>query len=132
MIVILFLILSFICWSSSAFCNSVMDTITHHWWNCKFHSPKYNEAFWNPDSKKKPYIIPHTKYKVNAWHLFKSAMIVLQALSACFIFLVGVQLDVNTNKWILVLDFIVLLTVYGILWNSVFNPFYNKILINKK
>lgn len=128
--VVLFLILgSFLCWALAALCNSIMDTITHHWWGCIFRDDKYNEAFWNPDSKKEPYMIPHTKYKVNAWHLFKSAMIVLFSLSNICMYFVGVLTGCLFNAWISVG---ILLVSYGILWNVPFNQFYNKVLLKKK
>ena len=126
---IILISLSFICWVLAALCNSVMDTITHHWWGSVFNSPKYNEAFWNPDSKKNPYVIPHTKYKVNAWHLLKSAMIVLFSISNICIYLFGTLTIQFFNIWITIG---VLLVIHGLLWNLTFNLFYNKILLKKK
>ena len=131
--VVLFLILSFLCWGLAAYCNSIMDTLKYHYYNSVFNKKYGNNPFWNEDLKDaSPYMIPYTKYKLNAWHLFKSSMIVLQALTACFIFLVGVNIDSDTNAWLLLLDFIILLVLYGIIWNGVFNLFFNKLLVNKK
>lgn len=129
MIALLLLLGSILCWALAAFCNSIMDTITHHWWNCIFHDDKYNESFWNPDSKKLPYIIPHTKYKVNAWHLFKSAMIVLFSISNICMYILGTITHKILNEWI---SAGVLLVMYGVLWNFPFNLFYNKILLKKQ
>jgi hypothetical protein len=130
-IAIVYLSLSFLVWDLAAICNAVMDTLKFHYYNSIFHT-KYgpNNAFWNEDLQgSKPYIIPGTKYKVNAWHLFKSAMIILQALSSCFIFLAGTYITVLPYK---ILIFIGLLIIYGIKWNGFFNLFYNKILLKKK
>lgn len=122
------IIFSFLCWAFAALCNSIMDTITHHWWNCIFHSDKYNEAFWNPDYKGPIYMIPHTKYKVNAWHLFKSAMVFLFSFSNIAMFVVGTIIQDSVNIWV---SIIILLIMYGILWNTPFNLFYNKYLLKK-
>ena len=128
---IVYLSLSFICWELAAICNAVMDTLKYHYYNSFFHK-KFGDknGFWNEDHKDaKPYIIPYTKYKLNAWHLFKSSMIVLQALSSCFIFLAGTYIMVLPHKIIIIIG---LLMVYGVKWNGFFNLFYNRLLVNKR
>lgn len=129
--VIVYISLSFLCWELAAICNAVMDTLKYHYYNSIFRE-KYGDknAFWNEDIKDaKPYIIPGTKYKVNAWHLFKSAMIILQALSSCFMFLAGTYITYLPCKTLIVIGFLI---AYGIRWNGFFNLFYNKILLKKK
>lgn len=90
----------------AAICNALMDTLEHHFDVSIFRN--LNPKFWNPNvSWQYAYIIPFTKYKVDAWHLAKSLMIICLAF-AC------------ANTWYM---FIIL----GIIWNSVFNIFYNRI-----
>lgn len=116
---IIFLILA-------AICNAVCDTLVHHYYNSVFNKKGFPAKFWNPDlSSTEAYIVPHTKYKVDAWHLFKSGMI-------CF--LIGSIVMAHNNGeailnvwWFYLIEYIYL----GITWNAVFNLFYNKILIKK-
>lgn len=130
MVVIVYILLSYLCWSLAAICNAVMDTISHHYWKSIFNTKKYNDNFWNPSiSWKTAVYIPYTKYKIDAWHLFKSAMIILQGLSSCFIFITGTYITDLYNN---ILSIFILLIVYGIFWNTTFNLFYNRILITKK
>lgn len=129
-IVFVYLALSFACWELAAICSAVMDTLKFHYKNSIFHT-KYGDdnAFWNEDLKDaKPYIIPGTKYKVNAWHLFKSSMIVFTALTSCFMFLAGTYITYLPYKILIIIG---LLVVYGFRWNGFFNLFYNKILVKK-
>jgi hypothetical protein len=66
----------------------------------------WNKRFWN-DEEHTSYF-PYTKYKLNAWHLSKSLMIIcICAALSC-------------NIW----EFL----IYGIIWNLVFNFLYNKAL----
>lgn len=128
--VVVYLALSFVCWELAAICSAIMDTLKFHYYNSIFHT-KFgdNNAFWNEDFKgAKPYIIPGTKYKLNAWHLFKSSMIILMALTSCFMFLAGTYITHLPYKIIIVIG---ILIVYGIRWNGFFNLFYNKILVKK-
>jgi hypothetical protein len=111
----------------AAICNGVMDNITHHWSTSKLN--KYNEKFWNPElSWKNKYIDndPKKGYKklfwkiekpvalTDAWHLFKSLMIIFVCLA----------IVLYTPLIIFYIDFVIL----GILWNIIFNLFYDKIL----
>jgi hypothetical protein len=96
---ILFIILA-------AICNAVMDVLQFHFHTSVF---KYMGKLWNPDiSWKVAKMLPFTKYKLDAWHIFKSMMIVF-LLFAMYGF-----------SWWFV--------VGGIVWNLTFNLFYNKIL----
>lgn len=116
-IAVIFLILG-------AICNACMDTLAHHYYNSIFNRKGYNAKFWNPVlSSTEAYIIPYTKYKLDAWHLFKSLMI-------CF--LIGAIImswqsgEAILNVWWFYLTVYIFL---GIGWNLVFNLFYNIILV---
>ena len=111
MVSILFFILASIC-------NAIMDNLSHHWYKSVFRHK--DPKFWNPlVSCNTAKYIPHTKYKVDAWHLLKSAMIVFLAL--------GVSLAYITEPiGNIYIHFIVL----GMAWNATFNLFYNKLLIS--
>lgn len=126
---IIFFGLSLVSWELAAICSAIMDTLKFHYYTSIFYQKFGNNPFWNEDLKDaKPYFIPGTKYKVNAWHLFKSAMIILQALSNCFIFLAGTYIIFLPYKiWF----FLGLLIIYGFRWNGFFNLFFNKILVIK-
>lgn len=129
-IAIIYIILGGAFWELAAILNAIMDTLKFHYYNSIFYT-KYgpNNAFWNEDLKgANPYIISGTKYKVNAWHLFKSAMIISMALNGCFMFLAGTYITYLPYKILVVVG---LLIMYGIRWNGFFNLFYNKILVKK-
>jgi hypothetical protein len=107
--------ISYLLLALASICNSIMDTLTHHFSQSIFRNK--NEEFWNPNvSWKFAFYLPYTKYKVDAWHLLKSAMIIFICLAIVF----GNKLNI--------IDFILL----GTLWNIVFNIFYNHLLISKK
>lgn len=115
------MVYSLIFFALAAICNAVMDTLVHHYSTSIFR--KMDVKFWNPEvSWRYAMYIPCTKYKVDAWHLFKSAMIVFLALSVISAWISEPPL-LNV-WWFYLLGFIFL----GILWNGVFNIFYNYIL----
>lgn len=120
------MVYSLIFWVLAAISNAVMDTLKYHYYTSIFFQKFGNNPFWNEDLEDaKPYIIPGTKYKVNAWHLFKSGMIIFQALSIISAWVYGPPL---LNIWWFYLAGLIWL---GILWNGVFNIFYNHLLIRK-
>ena len=89
----------------AAFFNAVMDKTKD---TIQYDSSVFKRwgKFWNDEEPTK--FIPYTKYKLNAWHLSKSLMIIcICAAISCTI-------------W----EFI----IYGIIWNLVFNFMYNKAL----
>jgi len=107
--------ISYIFLALASICNAIMDTLTHHFSQSIFRNK--NGDFWNPNiSWRVATYIPYTKYKVDAWHLFKSSMIIFICLAIVF-----------ANK-LNIVDFVLL----GTLWNIVFNIFYNHLLISKK
>jgi len=93
--------------------NALMDTLSHHYSSSIF---KYkNPTFWNPNvSWQYAPFFPGSKYRVDAWHLAKSAMI----FNICFaiIFFNGVWWH---------------FFIFGAAWNLTFNLFYNKLLKSK-
>ena len=130
--------ISIICWILAAICNSVMDTLNHHYSTSIFTRFK-NFKYWDPAISWK------NKYKngvksngsafflstgilvafTDGWHLFKSMMIVLLAISVAT-FPYTYQLCIFSNIWITMFFWIVL---YGVLWNSFFSTMYKKILL---
>lgn len=132
--VVVFILLSMFFWSLAAILNAVMDTLVHHFYSSIFYHNTWflqREKFFNPDYQQYSYMLPYTKYKVDAWHLSKSLMIIFQATSNCFVFLAGVQLIPETSNVMLSIDVSISMIVLGIIWNLTFNLFYNKILIRK-
>jgi hypothetical protein len=84
----------------TAFNRSIFSSLNPKWW-CKTVSWQYIN------------FIPFTKYRLDAWHLFKSLMIIAQ-ISA----IVSYKPIVNE-----LIDII----LFGLIWNMVFNLFYNHI-----
>ena len=110
MLSIIFIILA-------AICDSVIDTVTHHFSTSVFKSK--NPDFWDPSlSWKNSTMI--FGYKIDAWHLFKSAMIVLFTLAIVF-----------SGNFPYSLKWYFQIPIFGIIWVIVFNTFYNKILRRK-
>ena len=125
--------LSLICWVLAALCNAVMDTLAHHYPTSIF--TKWNPQFWNPKISWK------NKYKAgrksngpafflstgilvaftDAWHFFKSTMIVLLAIAVvmfpCTCLFNNIVFNILT--WMFIL---------GVLWNIPFSYMYNKVL----
>lgn len=123
--------ISIIFWILAAICNAIMDTCSHHFNESVFF---YNSFFDTPNSWRDKYIggtpengrrkIKFWKWKFNypvqltdSFHLFKMLMIVFICLSI-------VTFKPLFNWWI---DF----TLFGLVWNLIFNLFYNKILLKK-
>jgi hypothetical protein len=107
--------ISYIFLGFASICNAIMDTLTHHFSQSIFRNK--NDKFWNPNiSWQYNNFLPLTKYRVDAWHLFKSAMIIFICLA------------IVSAKKLNIIDFVLL----GSLWNLVFNIFYNHVLINNK
>lgn len=85
----------------TAFEKSIFHKLNPKWW-CKSISWEYVK------------FLPFTKYRPDAWHLSKSAMVV------CIVLAIVTYVPISENKLI---AFIAL----GILWNLSFNLFYNHI-----
>lgn len=102
--------LSYIFICLAAVFNALMDRIENeNFFESVFK--KLDQRFWyKRESWKYAYKI--FGYKVDAWHLSKTLMVVFACLSIVFY-----------NPFIPIADFIVL----GVLWNLTFNLFYNRI-----
>jgi len=129
-------ILSITCWILAAICNAVMDTLTHHYPTSIFND--MNPKYWNPQISWKnkyldgvkafgPAFFLSTGILVaftDGWHLFKSIMIVLLALSVVtFPYTIKICLFdnycLNAIAWLIIL---------GTVWNVTFSWMYNKVL----
>ena len=101
--------LFFLCLAS--FFNACMDKLAWHFEKSCF--AELDPKFWNPNVSWK-FARKIFGYKIDAWHLFKSMMIICIALFV-----------LNYNEmfgfWI---DFI----IFGLVWNGIFNIYFNKIL----
>lgn len=97
----------------AAFFNAVSDTLSHHFYTSIFS--KKNPKWWDPNiSWNYVKFLPFTKYRPDAWHLSKSAMIFCICAAA-----------VSPGIFHPVIDYALL----GIVWILVFNLFYDKILV---
>lgn len=115
----------------AAICNAVMDVISFHYKQSIFS--RYNPQWWNPAiSWKNKYIdwdndvriekvisignlfsIKYPTFLTDAWHFFKSLMVVLLGFAI-----------VLYNP---VINIYVDIILVGLAWNLIFNVFYNKI-----
>ena len=84
----------------TAFEKSIFHKLNPKWW-CKSISWEYVK------------FLPFTKYRPDAWHLAKSAMVVCIVLALVF----SVPVSHKLPHFVL----------FGILWNLSFNLFYNHI-----
>ena len=97
----------------AAFFKAVADTLQHHFETSIFR--KKDVRWWNPAySWKYVNFIPFTKYRLDAWHLTNSLMII----SFICLWVFGVH---QFNWWI---DLI----AAGIIYNIAFSFFYDKVL----
>lgn len=130
------ILISIACWILAAMCNAVMDKLSHHYSTSIF--VKYDPQFWNPKVSWK------NKYKngrkslgpafflstgilvafTDAWHLFKSSMIVLLAISVVT-FPYAYQICIFDNTILNALAWIVL---FGVAWNVPFSFMYHTAL----
>lgn len=142
--------LNFILFALASMCNSIMDTLDHHQSKSIFTKFK-NQKWWNADSGWKNKYVDYdgdikkgieprrVKWKIlgiefnkpvqltDAWHFFKMWMIIFLALSV-MTFAKCVILNGCEYQWY---TFLAILFTYGIIWNSTFSLFYEKILIKK-
>lgn len=118
----IYIVLYFLCIALASTCSAIIDTISYHYYTSIF--TKYNKPeFWNPEVSWTTSYIKYTKYKPDAWHLFKSLMIVLMCLSGVIGIVVGAKLGVLMFYW-----YIGGFISSGLIWNVVFNILFNKIL----
>ena len=138
--------ISLIAFLLASICNSIMDTVSHHHPRSIFKN--YEKGFWSDaeiESWKNKYVDwdggnhSYKKVKIlffsvtlhpaftDAWHFFKSLMIVLICISIVSFKMIVVY-DLNSSFLTLLVTFV----IYGIVWNCGFNVFYNHILKTKK
>lgn len=98
----------------AAIFKAVSDTLEHHFDTSVFR--KLRVGFWDPDHSTAKFL-PFTKYKVDAWHISNTILIVF--FMAAIVFWKTALFGLGNWIWIIVL---------GVLFNLVFNLFYNKIL----
>ena len=97
----------------AAIFKAIADTLDHHFYTSIFLRWK-DKPFWNPLHERNDAVKRIFSYPIDAWHLANSGMIV------CFIVAVSVS---NLNYY-----WLIQVVGGGILFNLVFNLFYNKIL----
>lgn len=132
--------ISLLFWCLAAACNAVMDVCNHHGEDTIFMRWGWNTYFWDGEwSWRNKYVdrdpqkgkikwfwglMDKPAFLTDGWHLFKSLMIVFICLSIAFAY--GIY---SNPKWY---SYIVIVVMFGTVWNLTFNLFYNHILIRKK
>jgi hypothetical protein len=117
--------------------DSLMDTLVHHFTNMRWYESIKDSRFWNVElSNANPIYLKvfnmQTKYKLDSWHVAKSAMVVCLSLA-------GISAILLHPGWIykpdtayhIIADIITLLIAAAIIWNAPFNLFYNKIFVKR-
>jgi hypothetical protein len=121
----------------ASICNSIMDTLCHHHSTSIFK--KHITGFWSDSilqswknkyangdplqgRKKLFWIINVPVQFTDAFHFFKSLMIIFTCLSIATFWLNEIYFF---DYWINVL---IVIIIYGTAWNATFSLFYNKIL----
>jgi len=135
--------ISLILFCLAAICNSVQDTVDHHYYKFRWKD-KWNPMWWNASvSWKNKYVdrdvskgfkkwnilgivINKPVQITDAWHFFKTLMIILLAFSV--VFYVPIVTFFEYKLLNILLDVLLL----GIVWNNTFSLFYDKILVTKK
>ena len=106
--------ISLVIFALAAFFNACMDAFE----NENFHESvfkNWNQKFWyKRESWKYAKVIPFTKYKLDAWHISKTLMVI----SAAIAIIVGYNWDMN---WMLKLPLL------GGIWITTFNFVYHKV-----
>ena len=139
--------ISFLLVVCAAVCNSFMDTISYHWnrsifskinsnnfWYKWFHETGWKLKYidWDKGNKERVKInifgllwINKPVHITDAWHFFKSLMIIFLFLSILF------YVPFFTFSYVMIGRFVVYwidFLVMGLCWNLVFSLFYNRIL----
>lgn len=124
----------------AAICNAVMDTSVHHY-NTSIFKKSKSKIWWdgenswknkyiggNPKNGRVKWFLGFNKpvQLTDAFHFFKMLMIIFLCISIITFDKCSVFVDCNI-RWH---SFIIILSLYGLLWNLTFSLFYNKILKN--
>lgn len=129
------IVLSLSFFALAAICNAIQDTSSHHynqsifimfnnpqWWNGEI-SWRQKYVSGSPALGRKKIMDSHINYPVqltDAFHFFKTLMIVFVCLS------IVTFTNPFSEYWY---SYVLLIGIYGTIWNSVFSVFYNKILL---
>lgn len=106
--------LTFIFISFAAVCKALADTVYFHYYTSVFSDKgQFDEYFWNPD-KSWIYAKRIRGYKIDAWHLSNSGMIVFFVLAA-------MAHDIDWQWWI---QLPVLGTQFILMFNMCFNKLF--------
>jgi hypothetical protein len=108
----------------AAICNSIMDIVENENFNNSVFA-RHDYHFWYKRVSWK-YAPKIFGYKIDAWHLFKSAMIILLCGSVIsYHYMPWFRSNMLWNSgWAWIADVLIFATA----WNLPFNFFYNKIL----
>lgn len=132
------ILLNMLFFSLAAICNAIMDTSVHHYSSSIFTKFK-NRLWWDGEiSWRNKYVggIPENGrvkwfWSLNkpvqltdAFHFFKMLMIIFIVITIITFDKCLVFVDCKTH----LISFLIVLTVYGFIWNGSFSLFYNKIL----
>ncbi len=131
---------SLIFWVLASICNSIMDKTNHHYSKSIF--VKLNPMWWNGEiSWKNKYIdgdstlglrklfpksnglLGKINYPVqlsDAWHFFKTLMIIFLVLSV---------ITFDSSSLTSFTDYLIIFISYGVIWNIIFSLFYNNFLV---
>lgn len=113
----------------SAICSAVMDSVENEVSFKESIFLKYNHVYWSKVDGANNTKLPGTKYTWNAWHNFKSAMIILNATAFILIaFFTPHRFEIIDNIYLRIFIFAAIYySVYALLWNKVFSFFYHTI-----
>lgn len=120
----------------ASICNAVMDVVSFHYSKSVFATPQFKQRWWDASvSWKNKYIngdptLPRTKtptFLTDAWHFFKSLMILLIVCGFC----AGIYEAQHLNRILKVWHYLLVVIVYGSVWNIFFGIFYNNVLVKK-
>jgi hypothetical protein len=131
---------SLIFWVLASICNSIMDKTNHHYSKSIF--VKLNPMWWDGEiSWKNKYIngdstlglrklfpksnglLGKINYPVqlsDAWHFFKTLMIIFLVLSV---------ITFDSSSLTSFTDYLIIFISYGVIWNIIFSLFYNNFLV---
>lgn len=113
--------LSYLFWVMASVLYGGVTTINFHAYKSIFRSLP-NQRFWSMElSNANPIYIPHTKYKIDAFHVGQTLMIIAFYFSGYF------HKDITNHWWNIPVE----LCIYCALWVVPFNVSINQLFISK-
>lgn len=126
--------------------NAVMDSVEYPAVFNKSIFKKYNPLFWSKVDSANNAFLHGTRFRIDAWHIAKFfaifcvamnfigillwPQITLYPLSENWIYIF--KYFIEQSHWLLqILYFLILVGFYGLIRNTSFNVFYNKLLKSK-